>query len=150
MLCLNRATARRVRGGTYDLLDGRPTLVDLSGEIQRVLTEVLEPAAAKVGLEVSYPRLGPRSRVGSKTTAAVTALADAADGSWPLPVETESLWEKFVITAVRDGVAIDPGELVEWFVASGWNRDHALEMANRFYRDAARVAEYEEAGRQPA
>ena len=59
LLCLNRATERRVRGGTYDLLDGRPSLVDLAREIQRVLAEVLEPAAAEAGLEVSYPRLGP-------------------------------------------------------------------------------------------
>jgi hypothetical protein len=150
LLCLNRTTDRRVRGGTYDLRDGRPGLVDLAREIQRVLAEVLEPAAAEVGLEVSYPRLGPISRVGAKTTAAMTALAEAADGRWPLPDEMESLWEKFVVTAVRDGVAINPEELTEWFVASGWDRGHAVEMANRFYGDAARAGEYEEAGRQPA
>lgn len=150
LLCLNRATDRRVRGGTYDLLDGRPSLVDLAREIQRVLAEVLEPAAAEAGLEVSYPRLGPISRVGTRTMAAMTALAEVADGRWPLPDEVGPIWEKFVITAVRDSVAINPEELIEWIFASGWSREQAVEMADRFYRDAARVGEYEEVERQPA
>jgi hypothetical protein len=150
LLCLNRATERRVRGGTYDLLDGRPSLVDLAREIQRVLAEVLEPAAAEAGLDVSYPRLGPISRVGTRTTAAITALAEAADGRWPLSTNLEPAWESFVRTAVREGVAINPDELIEWIAASGWSKEQAVEIADRFYRDAARVGEHEEAGRQPA
>jgi hypothetical protein len=150
LLCLNRTTDRRVRGGTYDLLDGRPSLVDLAREVQRVLAEVLEPAAAEVGLEVSYPRLGPISRTGTKTTAFLTAIAEAADGSWPLPDDAESLWKKLILAAAREGVAVNPDELTEWFAASGWTREHAVELAARFYKDAGRVAEYEEAGRQPA
>ena len=150
LLCLNRATERRVRGGTYDLLDGRPSLVDLAREIQRVLAEVLEPAATEAGLEVSYTRLGPISRVGARTIAAMTGLADAADGCWPLPSNLEPAWRNVVFTAVREGVAIKPEELIEWIAASGWGREQAVELADRFYRDAARVAEHEEAGRQPA
>src|SRR5262249_6733668 len=101
------------------------------------------------GLEVSYPRLGPISRVGAKSIAAMTALAEAADGQWPLPDGLEPAWRNCVFTAVHDGVAINPDELIEWIVASGWSRDHAVEIADRFYRDATRVGEYEEAGRQP-
>jgi hypothetical protein len=40
---------------------------------------VLEPAVYEVGLEVSYPRLGPISRTGMKTTAFLIAIADAAE-----------------------------------------------------------------------
>jgi hypothetical protein len=150
LLCLNRATDRRVRGGTYDLLDGRPSLVDLAREIQRILAEVIEPAAAEVGLEVSYPRLGPISRVSAKTLAVLTALAEEADGRWPLPGDLEPAWRDFIFTAVRDGVAIHPEELTEWLLASGWSKEDAAVIANRFYTDAARAGEYEEAGRQPA
>jgi hypothetical protein len=124
--------------------------LDLAREIQRILTEVLEPAAAEVGLEVSYPRLGPISRVSAKTIAAMSALAEAADGRWPLPSDLEPAWKNFVVTAVRDEVAINPEELVEWLVASGWSRDAATAIANRFYTDAAQIGEFEEAGRQPA
>jgi hypothetical protein len=150
LLCLKRATDRRVRGGTYDLLDGRPSLVDLAREIQRILTEVLEPAAAEVGLDVSYPRLGPISRVSAKTVAAMTALAEVADGQWPLPTDLEPAWRNFVYTAVRDGVAINPVELTEGLVASGWSSDAAALISRRFYSDAASIGESEEAGRQPA
>jgi hypothetical protein len=150
MLCLNRVTQRRVRGGSYDLLDGRAGLVDLASEIQRVLTEVLEPAADAVGLKVSYPRLGPISRVGARTAAAMTALAEAADGQWPLPKHVEPLWKDCVFTAYRDDVAINPDELTEWFIASGWSGEAATELTKRFYSDVALVEEYGEAGRQPA
>jgi len=64
MLCLSRATERRVRGGTYELLDQQGTLADLATEIQRVLGEVLEPAAAAVGAVISYPWLGRSAESG--------------------------------------------------------------------------------------
>ena len=54
MLCLNRATERRVRGGTYDIEEGA-TLADLASVIQHILREVLEPGATAVGLKVAYP-----------------------------------------------------------------------------------------------
>ena len=68
MLCLNRTTERRVRGGTYDIERGQQ-LLDLASVIQYALREVLEPGATAVGLKVAYPRLGPISRVGPKTQA---------------------------------------------------------------------------------
>jgi hypothetical protein len=150
MLCLNRATDRRVRGGTYDLLDGGTSLLDLASEILRVLGEVLEPAAAETGLEVSYPRVGPISRVGSRTQAAMDDLAKAGDGQWPLPEVAEALWRKFVFTACREDAAFRPEELHDWFLASGWEETAANELTNRFYRDVALIDEYEEAGREPA
>jgi hypothetical protein len=150
MLCLNRTTDRRVRGGTYDILEGGPSFIDLAIEIQHVLTEVLEPAAAEVGLEVSYQRLGPISRVEPRTTTAMTAFAEAAEGRWPLTPALEPLWTAFVRTAVQNDVAINPNELIAWFVANGWTTNDAKEMGDRFYTDAARMREYEDTGKQPA
>lgn len=150
MLCLNRATDHRVRGGTYDLLDGGTSLLDLASEIQRVLGEVLEAAAAETGLQVSYPRVGPISRVGSRTQAAMDDLAKAGDGQWPFPQEAEVQWRKFVFTAFREGAAFRPEELHDWFLGSGWEEKAASELTKRFYDDVALLDEYEEAGRQPA
>jgi hypothetical protein len=150
MLCLNRATDRRVRGGTYDLLDDGTSLLDLAGEIQRVLGEVLEPAAAETGLQVSYPRVGPISRVGPRTQAAMDDLARAGDGHWPLPEGAETPWRKFVFTACREDAAFRPEELHDWFLASGWEETAASELMKRFYRDVALIDEYEESGRGPA
>ncbi len=136
LLCLNRATDWRVRGGTYHI-DERASVAELAKEIQFILAEVLEPAAAAVGLEVSYPRLGPISRVGAKTAAAMTTLAETGDGQWPFPPQVEPLWRKFIHTAYRDDVAIHPEELTAWFIASGWSQDAAPEMTKRFYSDVA-------------
>ncbi|MBI1914955.1 MAG: hypothetical protein HYS12_09505 [Planctomycetes bacterium] len=149
LLCLNRATDRRIRGGTYKI-DERAGLAELASVIQHVLREVLEPAAAAVGLEVSYPRLGPISRVGTRTEGVMTALAEAGDGQWPLPDEIEPVWRKFVLTAFREEVALKPEELTAWFIASGWEERASAELMKRFYRDVALIDEYQEAGRQPA
>ena len=149
LLCLNRATERRIRGGTYDI-DERAGVADLASAIQHVLKEVLEPAAAALGLEISYPHLGPISRVGNRTAAAMTALAEAGDGQWPLSDKLEPIWRTFVLTAFRDDAALHPEELTAWFIASGWDERAAAELTRRFYTEAALLGEYEEAGRQPA
>jgi hypothetical protein len=149
MLCLNRATERRVRGGTYDIEEGA-TLADLASVIQHILREVLEPGAKAVGLEVAYPRLGPISRIGPKTQAAMAALVEAGDGQWPLPQQVEERWRIVVVTAVREDVALKPEELTAWFAASGWDERAATELTNRFYADVALISEYQEAETQPA
>ena len=148
MLCLNRATERRVRGGTFD--EERTTLADLASGIQLILREVLEPGATAAGLRVAYPRLGPISRVGPKTQAAMTALVEDGDGQWPLSQQAEQHWRILVLTAFREEVALKPEELTAWFAASGWNEQAAIELTNRFYADVALIAEYEEVERQPA
>jgi hypothetical protein len=153
LLCLNRSTDRRVRGSTYFPPDNRPglSLSELANTIQHVLAEVLEPAAAAVGLEVTYPRFGPISRVGARTTSALTAFAEAGDGQWPLPDALEPAWRKFVVTAFREDVAFQPEELIAWFKASGWEERPAVELAKRFSADAALLGQYEEEeDRQPA
>jgi hypothetical protein len=122
----------------------------VASTIQHVFREVLEPAAEAAGLKVAYPHLGPISRIGEKTAAAMTALAEEADGQWPLPERVEPQWRAFVHTAYREEVAIKPEELIAWFNASGWGVEASAELATRFYSDVALLAEYEEAGRQPA
>lgn len=149
LLCLNRATERRVRGGTYNLLDEQAGLADLASAIQYALKEVLEPAASALGLEVSYPRLGPISRVGPRTAAAMTALAEVGDGQWPLPEPLDPVWRNVVVTAFREDVAFKPEELTAWFAASGWDELASGELTKRFYADAALLGEFED-GRQPA
>ena len=149
MLCLNRASDSRVRGGTYDLHDKGASIRDLANVIQHVLAEVLEPAAAAASLEVSYPRLGPISRFGPRTTAALTALAEAGGGQWPLPEAMEPLWRTFVVIAFRDDAALNPEELTAWFAANGWEERASIELTRRFYADAALLGEFEDR-RQPA
>jgi hypothetical protein len=148
LLCLNRASDRRIRGATYTA-DQRAGVAELADAIQHVLKEVIEPAVADAGLTVSYPHLGPISRVGMKTELAMTSLAEAVDGQWPLPDVVEPIWRKFVVTALRDGVAIHPEELTSWFIANGWDERGAQELTKRFYADAALLEEYEQES-QPA
>jgi hypothetical protein len=149
MLCLNRATERRVRGGTYDI-EKDATLADLASVIQHILREVLEPGATAAGLKVEYPRLGPISRLGPKTQAAMNDLVEVGDAQWPLPPEVEQRWQNFVLTAVGEAVAFKPEELTTWFAASGWDERAATELTNRFYADIALISKYEEIERQPA
>jgi hypothetical protein len=151
LLCLNRATERRIRGSTYDI-DERAKVTDLASAIQHILIDVLEPAAAVLGLEISYPHLGPISHVGNRTAATMTALAEFGGGQWPWPLsdQLERIWRAFVLTAFRDDTALHPEELAAWFIASGWDEQAARELTRRFYADAAVLGEYEEAERQPA
>jgi hypothetical protein len=149
LLCLNRTNDRRIRGGTYDI-DPGARLADLASTIQHVLMEVIEPAAEVAGTEVSYPRLGPISRVGLKTEAAMTAFVESGDGRWPIPEHVALLWRALVLTAFHEDVAIKPQELTGWFVSSGWDEPAAGELARRFYAEIALLAEHEEAERQPA
>ncbi len=147
-LCINRTTERVVRGETYIVLDERGGLTELARVIQYVLAEVLEPAASAAGLSVAYPRLGPISRVGPRTTAALTLFAEAGDGQWPILDELETVWRNVVVTAFREDVAIKPEELSAWFTASGWDETASAELTRRFSAEAALLGEYEEAGRQ--
>jgi hypothetical protein len=149
MLSLNRTTERRVRGGTYDI-KGDATLADLASVIQHILREVLEPGATAVGLRVAYPRLGPISRIGPKTQAAMTAFVEAGDGQWPLPQQVGERWRILVLTAFREDVALKPEELTAFFAANGWDEQAATELTNRFYADVALISEFQEAERQPA
>jgi hypothetical protein len=80
----------------------------------------------------------------------MTALVDTGDGQWPLPQQAEQRWRIFVLTAFREDVALKPEELTAWFAASGWDKQAATELTNRFYADVAQISEYEEAERQPA
>ncbi len=62
----------------------------------------------------------------------------------------KSAGARLILTAFREDVALKPEELTAWFVDSGWDGQAATELTNRFYADAALVAEYQEAERQPA
>ncbi len=152
LLLLNRATSRRVRGGSYDLLDdpNGTGLNGMAGIVQRALTEIVEPAAAAIGLTITYPRLGPISRVGPRTTAIMTGFAESAAGQWPLPKPLEPEWRRFVAGACRDDVAFEPAELKAWFAANGWDDGASAELSRRFFADAELLAAYDEAEERPA
>lgn len=93
-----------------------------------------------------YP-LGQISRVGLRTATAMKALAEAADGQWPLPDSVDPAWRRFVITACRDDVAFEPEELTRWFAANGWDAQAAAELTRRFGADATFLSEYDEEAR---
>jgi hypothetical protein len=146
VLCLNRATDKRVRGSTYDVIDERAGLEEIANTVEVVLHEVLEPAAAVAGLKIAYPRVGPISRVGPRTAAAMTTFAESGDGRWPLPEEAEIAWRHFVVSAFRDDAAFNPDELKDWLLQDGWNDQAASELTKRFYAEAALLGDFEEGG----
>jgi hypothetical protein len=148
-LCLERATNRRVRGGLLGAyhVDERAGVDDMAEVIRHALRDVLEPAAAAAGVEVSYPRLGPLSRIEPQTLSTLTTLADAGDGRWPLPNEVEPLWRAFLFTAFRGDVAFVPEELTAWLRASGWDERAAAEFTKRFSSDMTLIGEYEDSRR---
>ncbi len=66
MLCLNRTTERRIRGGTYNI--ERDAHNCRFSECDPVRSQRGARAGGNGrGLKVAYPRLGPISRVGPKT-----------------------------------------------------------------------------------
>ena len=76
MLCLTRVSDRRVRGGTYSLLDGPLGMqtTDVAKVMEDVMKSVLTPSASNSGLKVTIPRLGRNSRVPPNTSAALLML----------------------------------------------------------------------------
>jgi hypothetical protein len=146
MLCLNRTTDKRVRGSTYDVIDERAGLEEIANTIEVALSEVLEPAAAAAGLQITYPRVGPISRVGPRTAAAMTTFIESGDSRWPLSEEAEIAWRHFVVTAFRDDAAFNPDELKSWLLQGGWDDQAASELTKRFYAEATLLGEFEEGG----
>ena len=146
MLCLTRVSDRRVRGGTYSLLNGtldmQPT--DIARVVEDVINSVLTPSASSFGLKVTIPRLGRSSRVGPKTLAALRAFSDLAAGAWPLPAEREPLWRRFVVSACQEDTAFDIDELSDWFVTNGWSSGDARALTERFVGEASLISEYNE------
>ena len=118
-------------------IDERATVADLASTIQHILKDVLEPAAAALGLEISYPRLGPISRVGNKTEAAMTALAEAGDGQWPLSEQLEPYLADFCSYGFSGRCCTPTGRIDCVVLASGWDEQAATELTSRFYTEAA-------------
>lgn len=149
LLCLNRVSERRVRGGTYTLIDSPPGTgpAEVASVISDVISNVIIPSANDVGLRVTRPRLGPNSVVQPKTMAALVAFSDVATGEvLPLSQSSEAAWRRFLIAASQEDVAFDKDELSDWFVSNGWNSEDARTLTERFVREATLLAEYSEAG----
>ncbi len=144
MLGLTRVSDRRVRGGTYSLLDApsgmQPT--DVAGVVEEVMNGVLSPSAASFGLKVTIPRLGSNSRVPPNTLAALLRFSDLAAGTWPLSTDLEPEWRRFVINACQEDAAFDVDELSDWFVTNGWSSEGAHALTERFIGEASLITEY--------
>ena len=128
LLSLNRVSERRVRGGTYSLIDASPEAgpVEVAAVVDDVISNVIVPSANRLGLKVTRPRLGPNSVVQPKTMAALVAFSDVATGGGlPLSEASEAAWRKFLITASQEDVAFDRDELRDWFVSNGWVSEDA-------------------------
>lgn len=146
MLGLARVSDRRVRGGTYSLLDGLAEMqtTDVARVVEWVIREVVTPTASKHGLKVTIPRLGFLSRVPPKTLASLRLFSDLAAGTWPLNSEQERSWRRFVIYACREDAAFDIDELSDWFVTNGWSSEDSLGLTDRFQSEASLISEFQE------
>lgn len=148
LLCLNCVSERRVRGGTYSLIDGPSGAapVEVAAVVDDIIKNAIVPAANMFGLKVTCPHLGPNSLVQPKTMATLLAFSDVATGGGlPLSEASEAAWRKFVITASQEDVAFDQDELMDWFVTNGWESKDARTLTDRFVLEATLLAEYAEA-----
>jgi hypothetical protein len=142
-LALTRVSERRVRGGTYSLIN--PSMpIDVADVVEDVIKNVITPSATDLGLRVTVPRIGHLSQVPPKTMDTLYFFSDLAAGMWPLSADMDRAWQRFVATACREGAAFDVDELMEWFVTNGWNSDIAGQLRDRYLSEAALIAEYDE------
>jgi hypothetical protein len=146
MLSLARVSDRRVRVAAYSLLDGpaemQPT--DVARVVDWAIRDVVKLLASKHGLKVTIPRLGHLSRVPPKTLASLRLFSDLAVGAWPLNLEQERLWRRFIINACREDAAFDIDELSDWFVTNGWSSEDAGRLTTRFQNEASLISEFQE------
>jgi hypothetical protein len=147
LLCLNHVSERRVRGGTYSLIEAPSDAGPI--EVATVVDDVIRnvPSADRLGLKVTRPRLGPNSVVQPRTMAALVAFSDvAAGGGLPLSEASEAAWRRFLIAASQQDVAFDQDELTDWFISNGWLSEDARRLTERFVREATLLAEFSETG----
>ena len=133
-------------GEVIDTQEGRVARLALIDWLQEREQERTAEVVRRYLMYPIYP-LGPSSRVGLRTAAAMKALADVARGQWPLPESAVPAWRRFVIRACREDVAFDPDELTRWFEVSGWDARAADALTRQFMDDAAFLDEYEEEAR---
>ena len=147
MLCLNRVSERRVRGGTYSIFGGfpGPGTLEVAAVIDDVVENVVIPSANHFGLKVVKPRLGPNSLVPPRTRAALLAFTDMAMGEFPLSPTAEKAWRKFLIVTFQEEVAFDIDELTDWFVTNGWTSEASRSLTDRFFSDATLLSEFGDA-----
>ncbi len=141
-VCLERVSARRVRGGPVQLLRHSP-----SGDAARIGRLVADfadacvlPAAVAAGLRCTRPAFGPRSAVTPGAEMLFARLSETAEGEWPLTDRTESLWGELVSVCLADQVAIDRDELGRWLADFGWEPEAATALADRFFADSEWLA----------
>jgi hypothetical protein len=147
MLCLNRVSERRVRGGTYSIFGGfaGPGPLEVAAVIHDVIENVVIPSANHFGLKVAKPRFGPNSSVPPRTMAALVAFSDVAAGELPLSTTAETAWRKFLIAAGQEDVIIDADELMGWFNANGWSIEASRHLNDRFFSESTLLSEFAEA-----
>ena len=143
LLGLKRVSDRRLRGGSYSLIEG-PNESNTPAVIDDILKNVVTPAATQAGLKVTTPRLGAQSRVPPRTKAALFALSDQAAGEAPLAAAHEPLWRQFIFAACRDQAVFDLEELHDWFVNNGWNSATSRELCDRFAADTELIGDFTE------
>ena len=85
------------------------------------------------------------SRVSHYTMSKLLTFSNMANGIWPLPVNVEPLWRRFVIAACHTDTAFDVSELTDWFTTNGWSLEAAHAIVERFLNEADFLSEYDDA-----
>ena len=147
LLRLNRVTECRVRGERCSALSGPPWPghVEMAEVVDGAIEKVIIPSANEFGLEVSQPRIGPKSRVPMMTMAALVAFSDIAAGELRLSPTAEKAWQKFLITAGQEDVAFNMDELTNWFIGNGWSSEDTRIVTERFVNDSTLLIEFADA-----
>jgi len=139
---LQWVTATRVRGGPVQLIRHPPSAD--AGRIGELVAKFADgcvlPAARSAGALCTRPVFGPRSAVTPAAELLFTRFADTADGEWPLTDRTQELWDELVSGCLAEQVAIDRDELHVWLKDSGWEREAASALVDRFFADSEWLA----------
>ena len=132
----------RVRGGPVQVLH-TPASGDV-GRIGQIIAEFVDgcvlPAATAASVHCTQPAFGPRTAVTAAAEMLFSRFADTADGEWPLTNQAEGLWDELVSGCLTEQVAIDRAELSQWLEHSGWDRDAATALTDRFFADSEWLA----------
>jgi hypothetical protein len=139
---LQRVTATRVRGGPVQLIRHSPS--GDAGRIGELVANFADGcvlhAARYASILCTRPTFGSRSTLTSAAEMLFTRFADQADGEWPLTEQAQVSWDELVSGCLTEHVAIDRDELRDWFKDSGWERQAASALVDRFFADSGWLA----------
>lgn len=149
ILSIERHKRTELRGGRVwfkgpPYLTDKPSIPTAWDQVSQFLDDGIVPAAKAVGADIRIPTLEDVffSNLPGDVQDRLQIFSHNSRKSLPLDREESALWQEFIIAAFRARVTIDARSFTEWFVGTGWSKERAAELTQRFFENCLLLSRY--------